>query len=76
MNERVRKVDWDTLTDQPYMAALTEDFALGYVSARTLYAQAQVKGLGGEVRNLIRPGVMRARRLARKALRRRDMLVA
>ena len=74
MNSENRRVNWDLLADNPYMDVTTVDFALGDISGREFYLSAQEAGCGGEARNLIRPGVVRARQLARKALLRRGML--
>lgn len=70
--EAVNSVNWSVLTS--VLSSQLRDFANEVLSARQLYEVAKLKNVGPEVRNLIRPGVNRARALTRKALRRRNLL--
>ena len=68
-----QKVAWNLLF--PVMQTSLFKFASGEVSGRALYSEALRKNVGPEVRRLLRPGVNRARALARKALSRRGRAV-
>lgn len=62
---------WKLINDK--MADELRDFANAKLSGRRFYRQAQLNGIGGEVRSLLRErGVDEARKLARKAIYRRN----
>jgi O-acetyl-ADP-ribose deacetylase (regulator of RNase III) len=44
------------------------------LSAENLYKSAIIKGVGPELRDLVRSGANRARKVTREALRRRNLL--
>jgi len=50
---------------------LVKNFATSSISGQELYDATRCTEFGGEVRNLLRPGIMRARQISRKALKRR-----
>lgn len=55
---------------------LIKSFAVGEMSGEIFYQESRIDGVSPEVRKLIRNrGVVEARRLARKALRRRGVNV-
>lgn len=60
------KIDWTLIRDSDIYT-----FAHGIRSGRSLYSLYVNTEAGGQVRNLIRQGVDRARLLAKKTLRRR-----
>lgn len=66
-------VNWKNLVDKN--TGTVKNFALGKLSGRSFYGRFAGTEVGGEVRQLLREnGVKYARRLARKALRRRNLL--
>jgi hypothetical protein len=65
-------VNWEILI--PVMRLELKNFVDGNLSGENLYKVAIKKNLGPEVRQLIRPGVSRARRITRAALRRRELV--
>lgn len=64
-------VNWEIIV--PVMRNELINFSNGELSGRKLYQQAIKKHVGPEVRDLIRPGVDRARVLTKKALKRRSL---
>jgi hypothetical protein len=62
------KIDWTLIRDSDI-----KNFADGFISGRGLYSKYVNTEAGGQVRNLVRQGVDRARTLARKTLRRRAL---
>lgn len=65
-------MNWSRLVS--LMPTEFKNFANGNLSGDRLYKIAVSKNLGPEVRQLVRGGVVRARQLTRKALKRRLML--
>jgi hypothetical protein len=60
------KIDWKLIKDSDIFT-----FANGRMSGRGLYSKYVNTKAGGQVRNLVRQGVERARALAKKTIRRR-----
>ena len=76
MRQIIRKIDWDVILGSVFDETVVQNFATGQDSGRELYAFFANGAGGGEVRHLLRQhGVDNARRLARKALRRRNVSV-
>lgn len=65
-------INWDIVV--PVLKKELTQFCAGELSGRQLYAKAQSKNVGPEVRALIRPGVDRARSITKSALRRRSLV--
>lgn len=65
-------VNWELIV--PVMKNELKSFVNGSMSGNELYRQAIKKNVGPEVRLLVRPGVRRARELAKKALSRRSLV--
>jgi len=61
-------VNWEILV--PVLKTDLQNFVDGSISGTALYKLAIKKNVGPEVRQLVRPGVDRARKLTRMALRR------
>lgn len=59
----------------PQMTNELQAFVNGELSAKSLYRTAVSLNLGPEIRPLVRSGADRARKVAREALRRRNLLV-
>ena len=71
-----RVTDWELILNNEIMQQSTIDFATKEISGEDFKDLATHFGIGGAVRNLVRNhGVVYARRIARKALRRRSLLV-
>lgn len=67
------KTDWNGILE--FNEQATVDFAQGQVSGDEFYGHFTHTPVGGEVRSLLRNhGVAYARRLSRKALRRRNVI--
>ena len=68
--------DWEFILNSEFMQQATVDFATKEISGEDFKSLATLSGYGGIVRNLIRQrGVNDARKVSRKALRRRSLLV-
>jgi hypothetical protein len=65
-------VNWEILI--PVMRLELQNFVEGNLSGQNLYKAALKKNVGPEVRQLVRPGVARARKITREALRRRALV--
>lgn len=65
-------MNWEILI--PVMRLELQNFAEGNLSGQNLYKAALKKHVGPEVRQLIRPGVARARKITKAALRRRALV--
>ena len=69
-------VNWEFLTSNKTISQAITGFASGSVSGKELTAVAKNTEFAGEIRSLIRGkgGVSHARTLAKKALKRREMI--
>lgn len=65
-------LNWSKMV--PVLSPELKNFVNGNLSAENLYKKAVVKGVGPELRPLVRKGASRGRRVAREALRRRNLL--
>lgn len=65
-------MNWSKLV--PSMRNELKLFVNRKLSGEALYSKAVTLGLGSEVRPMIRQGVDRGRKIAREALRRRNLL--
>ncbi len=76
MAKVTRNVNWNEILDTPADYDIVEQFARNNVSGTELYNSFTHIHGGGEVRHLLRQnGVVYARRLVRKALRRRGLVL-
>ena len=69
----MKLVNWDLIVG--VMQTELVQFASGQLSSHNLYKIAVGRGIGPEVRQLVRPGADRARKIAKEALRRRSVVV-
>ena len=75
VENRVDRVDWDVILEKSVMQKSVIDFSLGLLSRDDFYNYSIFIGVGPYVRKLIRNNsVQNARKLARKALKRRGIL--
>ena len=65
-------MNWNKIL--PHLSSHLKLFVNRELSAENLYRAAVLKGIGPELRPLIRSGADRGRRIAREALRRRNLL--
>lgn len=65
-------MNWEKVI--PTLHVDLKSFVNRELSAENLYKSAIIKGVGPELRDLVRSGAHRARRAAREALRRRNLL--
>lgn len=65
-------MNWSKIV--PKMSQDLQKFVKNECSLENLYKRAILSGIGPEVRPLVRGGAKRARRVAREALRRRNLL--
>jgi len=63
---------WEVIV--PILSSDLLAFVNRELSAKNLYKSAVSKGIGPELRPLVRAGADRGRRIAREALRRRNLL--
>lgn len=68
-------LNWNSLLSHPVGTSLFREFATGRLSGRELERNVRFTPLAGDVRRLLRKrGVVNARNVTRKALRRRNIL--
>lgn len=65
-------MNWNKVLSK--MTSDVQAFVNRELSAKNLYKTAIIKGVGPELRPLIRSGADRGRKIARQALRRRNLL--
>ena len=65
-------MNWEKIV--PQITQELQNFVNHQLSAENLYKTAVAKGIGPELRPLIRSGADRGRKIAREALRRRNLL--
>lgn len=70
-----KTTNWNAILNKPNMARYSIDFALGLMSSEAYKELGSFFGCGGHTRNLVRyHGSHKAREIARKALKRRNLL--
>lgn len=65
-------MNWNEVLSK--MTSDVQAFVNRELSAKNLYKAAVIKGVGLELRSLVRSGADRGRKVAREALRRRNLL--
>lgn len=65
-------MNWEKIV--PMLSTDLKAFVNRELSAENLYKSAVSKGIGPELRSLVRSGADRGRKIARQALRRRNLL--
>lgn len=65
-------MNWEKIV--PMLSTDLKAFVNRELSAENLYKSAVSKGIGPELRSLIRSGAERGRKITREALRRRNLL--
>lgn len=65
-------MNWEKIV--PQLSSQLKLFVNRELSAENLYKAAVLRGIGPELRPLIRSGADRGRKIAREALRRRNLL--